>query len=148
MSDKNANDDVLQFIQQQRTAILASVNSQAEPLASYAPFVFAGGEFFVLLSQLAAHTKNLTSQRKCHLLLIRDEQDSPNLFARHRLSFHCRVRVVERDLPEFTAMIALFRQRCGPVVDMLASLPDFVLFALTPGEGNFVQGFGRARPST
>ncbi|MEZ6136691.1 MAG: pyridoxamine 5'-phosphate oxidase family protein [Pirellulaceae bacterium] len=132
------------FINECQTAVLATVSPEGAPLASYAPFVFHEESFYILVSNLAAHTRNLTTSTQCHVMLIRDEGQSPNLFGRQRLSFPCEIESVARENEQFPAVILAMRERHGPVVSMLENLPDFVLMRLQPGNGNFVQGFGRA----
>lgn len=135
---------VCQFIDEHKTLVMATVNSASEPLASYAPFVFENNEFYVFVSQLAAHTRNLAAGSVVHVMLIRDEANSANLFGRARLSFRCDSQLVDRSQKQFAEILSLFRNKFGPVVSTLESLPDFMLFRLIPGDGNFVQGFGRA----
>ncbi len=128
-----------QFIAEHKTLVLATVSSTSEPLVSYAPFVFAHNEFYVFVSQLAAHTRNLAAGSAAHVMLIHDEESSPNLFGRARLSFYCESQLVDRHQPQFGKILSHFRNKFGPVVSTLESLPDFMLFRLVPGEGNFVQ---------
>ncbi len=137
-------DQALKFISEHRSAILATVGQQGEPHASYAPFLFYENHFYIFVSELAGHTRNLIQEPKCHLMLLRAEQDSPNLFARQRLSFACQATIVDRQEELFAQALQAMRERFGPVMATLESLPDFILFQLSPGDGNFVQGFGRA----
>ena len=43
-----------------------------------------------------------------------------------------------------TNILSHFRQRHGEIIDLLTSLPDFLLFELEPESGTFVKGFGQA----
>lgn len=141
MSSQTAIDFIAGF----STATIATVSPEGEPLASYAPFIFSENKFYIFVSQLAAHTRNLTHSRLCHFMLIAEEANTNNLFARKRLSFYCDAAAIDRDSPDFPRQIELFRNRFGPVVSMLESLPDFIMIELTPrGTGNFVEGFGKA----
>lgn len=142
--ESQSEPSVLEFISNFRTVNLASVSTDGRPLASYAPFVFDSGAFYVYVSQLAEHTRNLLQNPQCHVMLLRDEAETTNPFARQRLSFNCSVEVV-RDVEEYQRILKQYRERFGPVVEMLSSLPDFVLFRLkVEGEGNLVLGFGKA----
>lgn len=38
----------------------------------------------------------------------------------------------------------IFKERFGETVDLLQSLPDFHLLALTPVSGKYIAGFGKA----
>ena len=78
-------------------------------------------------------------------MVLQDEAETTNLFARKRLSVPFSAEAVSRESEEFSVIMRLFRDEFGPIVDMLESLPDFILFQLSPsGDGNYVEGFGKA----
>lgn len=135
----------MELIDERRSLILATCTADGSPLSSYAPFVFERGRFYIFVSRLAGHTSNLLDQPRCSVLLIEDESPAENIFARKRLSVACLATALERTNPRFTELMSQFRARFGAVMDMLESLPDFVLFELTPTEdANLVQGFAQA----
>lgn len=144
----DALDQAMQAFQAtRRTLQLATVNVEGEPLASYAPFVAGdNGEFFVFLSGLAGHTRNLAARPVAGVLLIEDESDSDNLYARQRVSLTCTAARLSRSDPKVSGIMARFRGQFGPVIDTLIELPDFDLFALVPTVGTFIRGFGEAYP--
>ena len=80
------------------------------------------------------------------IVLIADEKDSVNLFARKRLSYDCDVSEIRRDTPEFQTIVGAMKDRFGPTIDMLSSLPDFRLVRLHPTQGVWVRGFAQATP--
>ncbi|WP_206441598.1 HugZ family protein [Amphritea opalescens] len=114
------------------------------PEASYAPFVFTEGALYIYISELAGHTENLMRSSAVGAMLIEDEAASRNQFARNRIMLQCSAAEVGADTEEYDAVLALYREKHGPTVDLLRSLPDFILFRLTPREGRLVIGFGRA----
>ena len=67
-----------------------------------------------------------------------------NIFARKRLSLNCQVERIESDETQWQEIIKLFKQRFDKTMDVLISLPDFMLFKLTPVSGQYVEGFGKA----
>ena len=141
--------EVVEFRRQHRTLILASSSEAQEPLASYAPFIEdEQGHFYVLLSGLAAHSTNLLHHtqtgRLVSVLLIEDEQQTRNLFARKRLSYQCEVQVFSRKTSRWQPLIELMQERLGKTIEVLAGLGDFQLFCLMPKQGNYVRGFGQA----
>jgi hypothetical protein len=144
MVQDELNDEVRRMRESKRTLILGTVSSDGWPDASYAPYVESEGAFFVFVSRLAKHTGNLLESQRCHVLFIEDEQETTNLFARRRLSYHCQVSDLDRDSPEGIARLEEFLSEFGPVVNMLRSLPDFHLLKLQPIRGSFVRGFGQA----
>lgn len=135
-----------EFVRTRKSLTLATVSDTGEPHASYAPFLWHGQKFYIFVSQLAVHTKNLSRQTPCHVMLIRDESQSPNVFARERLSLQCHVECVPRDSQDFEPLMERMGLRFGPVIANLQSLPDFSLFALAPQHGVYVQGFAQAHP--
>lgn len=139
----------IKSFRQQQTLILASHSEENEPLASYAPFIEdETGCFFLLLSDLAHHSANLRhhkQQQDCvSVLLIEDEQNARNLFARKRLNYSCQVNIVSREQPQWQQKITMLQQKFGKTIDVLAGLEDFKLYCLTPQKGNYVRGFGQA----
>jgi len=127
-----------------QSLIMATVGENALPRASYAPFVYDSAAFYVYLSRLSEHTQELISNPEVSILLIADEADTAQIFARMRLSYLCQAVVTNRDEAGYDETLAHFKRRFGKVMDLLQSLPDFVLFRLNPTSGRFVIGFGQA----
>jgi len=137
------------FRQQQQTLMLASNNDAGLAEASYAPFVEdENGNFYLLLSELSSHSQNLQShisqQMPVSVLLIQDEQDSRNLFARKRLGYSCDVHILAREDSIWQDIIKRMENKLGNTVKLLAGLDDFNLFGLQPQQGSYVRGFGQA----
>ena len=137
-------DECRRFLASFQSAQLATVSTDGRPDISYAPFIFQNEAFYLLVSELSAHTGNMRYQRHAALLFIEDEGDAAQIYTRRRLSFSCLAEVCERNGETWEQMIPLFRSRFGPVVDTLARLNDFILFQLIPERGRWVTGFGKA----
>ena len=124
---------------------LSTMTSEGKPNSSYAPFVLdAEGNFYIFVSGLASHTQDLLANPLLSILLMRDEQDTRQIFARQRASYQCDVEVVSNNDSEYTTILDQLEKRFGNVVELLRSLPDFILFRLKPYKGQFVMGFGKA----
>lgn len=137
------------FRQQQQTLMLASNNKAGYAQASYAPFVEdQKGHFYLLLSGLSSHSQNLQlhqqQQWPVSVMLIQDEKDSRNLFARKRLSYSCQVSILAREDSRWSDIIARMENKLGNTVKLLAGLSDFNLYRLQPQQGSYVRGFGQA----
>jgi hypothetical protein len=78
------------------------------------------------------------------LMLIEDEFEAANSFARRRISLQGRAQPVERDSDIFKSVISLFHRRFGKVMKIIEPLPDFQLFCVRVTSGRFVRGFGQA----
>jgi len=134
-----------QFPDRVRSLMLSTVTAEGQPQASYAPFITGGDrDFYVLVSGLSSHTQNLKTVPKAGILLIEDETQAAQIFARQRLMYDCAVELIERSNPDWTQWADAFKGRFGNLIDMLRQLPDFQIFKLTPQSGRFVVGFGAA----
>ncbi|WP_394246173.1 heme utilization protein HutZ [Vibrio profundi] len=136
--------EIKEFRQERRTIQLATVDENGRPNVSYAPFVQNQEGYFVLISQIARHARNLEANPQVSLMMIEDEDSSKQLFARKRLTFDAVASVVERDTELWTQVIGQMQERFGEIIDGLSQLQDFVLFNLKADSGLFVKGFGQA----
>ncbi|MGB0942386.1 MAG: HugZ family protein [Marinomonas sp.] len=132
------------FLTTQKSLMLSTSNEAGLPHASYAPFAIHENELLIFISQLAAHTQHLLMTPKAGVLMIEDESLSQDVFARTRLSYQVKVEAVDREDAFWPQGIALLKDKLGDRIDLLSQLGDFVLFRLSPIEGRFVKGFGRA----
>jgi len=150
MSDEESLiQDINAFVQQQQTLILSTGNRDGKPLASYTPFVQDNsGNFYIFISDMAEHSNNIKHAEQHNaeisVLLIEDEQQSRNLFARKRLSYQCKVTFIGREDELWSNLINQFHERFGKIIELLSQLGDFHMYRLIPGRGNFVVGFGKA----
>lgn len=137
------------FVEGRRTLVLSTTDADGAPFISYAPFVVHDGRFHVYVSRIAEHYWHLVNNDRVSALLIADEADSPNLFARHRVRFDCAVTRLDDpderdDADPHVEVFAQFKDRFNAsLIDLLRTL-DFSLFQLTPLDGRYVVGFGKA----
>ncbi|NIY82959.1 heme utilization protein HutZ [Vibrio hepatarius] len=136
--------EIQEFRQERRTLQLATVDEDGRPNVSYAPFVQNQDGYFVLISEIARHARNLQVNPSVSIMMIEDEGSSKQLFARKRLTFDAVAKVVERDSEQWNQVIAQLKERFGEIIDGLSQLQDFVLFNFKPEHGLFVKGFGQA----
>ncbi|WP_299199155.1 pyridoxamine 5'-phosphate oxidase family protein [uncultured Amphritea sp.] len=141
--DSQAFQQLDRLLQLSNTLQLAT-QGETGPEASYSPFVFSGGNLYIFVSQLASHTRNLMRSPAAGVMLIEDEASSRNIFARNRITLQCHASEIAGDDKEYEPVMRLYRERHGPTVDLLRTLPDFRLFRLIPRQGRLVLGFGRA----
>ncbi|RLA05051.1 MAG: hypothetical protein DRQ59_16525 [Gammaproteobacteria bacterium] len=127
-----------------KTLQLATLDSDSQPLASYAPYVRLEGKYYLFLSELAKHTVNLITNGSVGLLLIESEESCRNLFARRRIVLRGEARRIERDSALFTLVIAEFERQFGGIIKVIEPLQDFHLFEVNPVSGRFVRGFAEA----
>lgn len=132
------------LMERQQTLLLATRSEAGGADISYAPFVREGMTFYIYVSQLAKHTQNLAAIPQASIMFIESEAEAKNLFARQRLTFDCSVMEIARSDTQYRRQLDALAAKFGSIVEVLRTLPDFRLLALTVSRGLFVGGFGKA----
>ncbi|MFK7860587.1 MAG: HugZ family protein [Granulosicoccus sp.] len=127
-----------------QSVLLSTLGDDGNPHSGYTPFVFDGKDIIVFVSQLSLHTRDLLANGKASAMLIADESNSEQIFARTRVSYQCQAVVVAKDSDSYEPLLDAMQARHGKMLGVLRQLPDFVLFRLQPTKGQFVMGFGQA----
>lgn len=135
---------VKELIANNKSVILATVDADGNPNSSYAPFVQVENTFYVLVSFMAKHTKNLAAGRKTSIMFIKDESATKQMYARERLTIAAMSSQIERDSETWNTVVTHLKEAHGKVVDVIAEMQDFILIALQPVKGSYVNGFGSA----
>lgn len=132
----------LQFVDKCKTVVISMQDEHGHPFVSYAPFVQHEGKFYIYISKISEHYKYIEANGSISIMMLADEQDAPNLFARERVRFQCTATNVGND--GYEEVFAKFDEDHGkPMMGLLRGL-DLSLFELTPKEGRYVVGFGQA----
>lgn len=133
------------LIQDQKTLLLSTVSAEGEPECSYAPYIRdTQGAFYILVSELANHTKNMLQKNRASVMFIQNEKDANNLFARERAVFDCAVSEIQQEDESYNSQLDKMTDVLGETVGLLRSLPDFHLLQLTAVNGRYIAGFGQA----
>lgn len=132
------------FLASRHSLVLGTLNEDGRVELSVAPFVPHGDGFALFLSELAPHTANLGRTQRAEVLLLEDEAQVRQPFARTRVSLTCHATMLDREDAQAQVVFQAMEATFGGIVPLLRSLPDFHLFVLTPSEGRFIAGFGRA----
>jgi len=133
------------FLANIQTAIIGTLDSHNYPFSSYAPYVYDENRFYVYISDIATHAKNLQKNPKVSLFFVEDESKTENMFARKRVSLQCDSQKIARGSERFERVLELFSQKFdAKMVATLKQMVDFNLyeFKVTYGEATF--GFGKA----
>ncbi|MCJ8155364.1 pyridoxamine 5'-phosphate oxidase family protein [Chryseobacterium sp. SSA4.19] len=133
-----------ELIERSKSIILATLDAEETPNSSYAPFVYIDKTFYILVSFMAKHTRNLADGRKTSVMLIEDESATKQIYARERLTFEASASQIERDSEIWNHVIPLLKQAHGKVIEVIAEMKDFILIGLNPMKGSYVNGFGSA----
>lgn len=135
--------EIQEFKQQCKTLQMATLTA-GMPHVSYAPFTCNKEGFYILVSDIAQHGQNLKHSKNVSIMLIEDESNSKQLYARRRLTFDTTAQLIDKRSPVGLQAISDLTNRFGDIIDNLAELKDFNLYQLTPEKGRFVKGFGKA----
>lgn len=136
--------EIQEFRDSRKTLQLATVDCEGKPNVSYAPFVLLEDGYYVLISEIARHARNLLQNPDVSLMLVEDEDSSKQLFARKRLTFDATAILIDREEVNWQLAVDEMKHRFGDIIDGLSSLEDFKMFRLKPIQGLFVKGFGQA----
>ncbi len=144
----------LAFFKSRLSLMLSTSNSQGILETSVAPFVSDGEHLYLFISELALHTRNILQLISTQegvsppglvsCLLVADEVETEQMFARQRLTMQLDLAEIHRDTDKFESVMGLFESQFGDVITLLQSLPDFHLIQLRPLSGGYVKGFGQA----
>lgn len=147
MSERQTEDlstSIEALISHTRSLEMATVDTQGLPDISYTPFIYHEQHFYLLISALAPHTSNLKNNPKLSVMLIEDESQCSNIFARTRLTLNCHANFIARDATGWETCVEEFEARHGKTAALLRTLPDFSLVKCALAEGRFIRGFGQA----
>ena len=126
------------------SVILATTDAGGDAQASYAPYAFLHGCYYIFISALAAHTQHILSNPNVGMLILDDESSARTVYARARLSYESHASSIERNSTECQNALTALRERAGSTMDVLSQLGDFVMVRLAPHKGSLVLGFGKA----
>lgn len=141
---KPVSPKVKELIANTKSVILATVDAEGNPNSSYAPFVQVENTFYILVSFMARHTKNLAEGRKTSVMFIEDESATKQIYARERLTLEALTLQIDRDSEIWNTVVTNLKETHGKVVDVISEMKDFILIALQPIKGSYVNGFGSA----
>src|SRR5699024_6712166 len=117
----------------------STLDENGEPFISYAPLVEHDRKLYIYISKITEHYKYIESNPSVHVMMIADEQDSSNLFARERVRFQCEAKNVGNEGHD--EIFAKFEDHHGTAMMGVLRGLDLSLFELTPQEGRYVIGF-------
>lgn len=139
-----------ELLDQTKSLQLATLGEDGYPHCGYTPFVMwpelptDSRHFYIFVSELALHTRDLARDPRASIMIIEDESSASQIFARTRVYYQCDADELKRDSSNYNSVLEGYEKRHGNTVKLLRQLPDFRLFRLVPQSGQFVMGFGKA----
>lgn len=136
---------MLDFIKDFQSVVLGTTDEKGLPFGSYAPFVHSEHKFYIFISNVAQHARNLQRTKKASLLFVEDESKTEQIFARKRISLQCSSTMINREDAKFTKVMDVFKSKFSEeMVTMLMGMQDFNLYELLTDYGEATFGFGEA----
>ena len=133
------------LLQAAQTLFVTITGETGRPEIGTSPFYRnEDGAIYIYTSQLAAHVRALLAGHKARFLIIADEQDSQNIWARLRLNFEADYEVIPRESAAFSEMIPVLEAHFGATMSLIKQFSDFHLVKITPTNGVCVTGFAAA----
>ena len=89
---KEIEESILMLLGKQKSLLLSTLKEEQntlKPYSSYAPFICHTQDdaFYVLLSDLSDHSQHLQDNPSASVLIIEDEMNSEQIFARVRVQY-------------------------------------------------------------
>ena len=118
--------EYLNFLKKYHSLQLSTIGKNGRPESSYAPFVAdQNNQFYIYISALASHTKNLLHDSRAGIMFIEPEEQAENIFAQKRLTFNCDAEILVRESQDWMRIMSLFDDIAGELMQTLRMLADF-----------------------
>jgi heme iron utilization protein len=133
------------FLSSFKTTIIGTIDAKGRPFSSYAPYIYHENAFYIYISDIATHTKNIQTTPYASLFFIEDECNTQNFFARKRISLQCDANKIARNTQRFTEILEKFSIKFDKnLIENLKMMLDFNLYELHVNSGEATFGFGEA----
>ena len=130
------------LVRDQEIAALGTLHG-GEPYVSMVPYALSadGAGFFIHVSRLASHTKDMLASTRVSLLIVARDADSAQSQA--RITIQGDARQLANDSAEYAAAKACYLARF-PNTAHIFELADFSMFAIRPASARVIGGFAQA----
>ena len=126
-----------------RTVIIAA-GGEDVPEIGVTPMVRHDGHMYIYPSRLSAHVRQMLAAGRAQFLLVQDEGDAQNIWARKRIKITSKITEIERNSDEFNTVSDVFSEVHGPTMNLIRDFSDFHMLRLAPENGVMVLGFAKA----
>jgi putative heme iron utilization protein len=99
-------------------------------------------EFYILISQLAKHSKNITDNKNISLMICQPETEADNPQTLSRVSFTGIAQLIEKNTEEYLSANNSYLIK-NTTAEMYFGLGDFQLYKLEIDKARFVAGFAK-----
>lgn len=136
-----------EFRQSVKSCVLATLDADGAPVASYAPIISLDGKNYIYISAIAEHYDNLKrNPNQVEVMFLEDESQAKSIIVRTRLRYKATARFIPREDPIVEKALDKLAETMNDVggIKTIREFTDFDLVELTFGTGRFVRGFGQA----
>ena len=126
-----------------RTVIIAAGGGDV-PEIGVTPMVRHDGHIFIYPSHLSAHVRCMLAAGQAQFMLVQDEGDAQNIWARKRIKIFAKTIEIDRKSEDFDKVAEVFSKEHGPTMDLIRDFSDFHMLKLVPEDGVMVLGFAKA----
>ena len=134
-------EEALQLLSSVHEGSLATMDASGEPFVSAVGFITEGEKIFILMSDLARHTKHLIQNPKASLLIVEQNTKLP-IHEKKRASLSGLVLRVQ-DQTAFEKLKQNYL-KAFPKANIFFTLPDFRFYEFQISEIYWIGGFGKA----
>ena len=143
-SEKNKIEKVkLKLIDTCKSFVITVMNND-HPDIGYAPYIYRDNFFYIFSSELSSHIRLLINKKVGTFMLIKDERDTKNIWARVRMKFQAKVSIISRNVSEFQEITDIISIEHGNTINIIKQFKDFHLMKIIPTQGTIITGFGSA----
>jgi heme iron utilization protein len=99
-------------------------------------------EFYILISQLAVHTKNIFENNKLSLMICQPENETKNPNSLARITLIGKAIIVEKSNKNYSSIKQNYLNK-NLSSEILFNLGDFQIFRIIVEQARFVAGFAK-----
>ncbi len=141
--DERSRETLIELMTTQRVAALGTLRGGAPEvtMVQIAPAADFSA-FYIHISGLAHHTRNLNQDSRASLMIMEDTSARPDPQTLARISISGTAERIDKNSEAFEVARSLYVSK-HPDAARNFMLADFDLFAIKPESARFVAGFGR-----
>ena len=141
--DDDSKKVLKQLLENSKIASLGTCNGN-QPYVSMVSFSVNENfsEFYILISQLARHSKNIAENNKISLMICQPESEADNPQTLARVTITGKVELIERNKEEYLSAKDNYLKK-NIYAEMYFSLADFQMYKLEIVKARFVAGFAK-----
>ena len=125
-------------------SLVITVSDNDHPDIGYAPYIYKDNNFYIFSSELSSHIRLLINKKVGTFMLIKDEKETKNIWARVRMKFQAKVSIISRNVSEFQEITDIISIEHGNTMNIIKQFKDFHLMKIIPTQGTIITGFGSA----